>query len=338
MTLNLRKAFDLIKAEPYKKLREISEESGLEIDEYLNACDRLVDLYASPATHFRWNDYAKICLITGAASSIESSCKDRDAKGAIACTSFRAAIMQNACARFLSKQVIEAFEQTPVPELPPEVVSVLPHVHLMLPRHTVYDAEGDEVVALLVESGKLYSDEISKENHSIAKAFFPEEQLAPAAVLGASGIQISTVSAGGLDVFQEFVTPQAKSWHDSNVKYCDNSKYDNKNTEKIIRIAINSLLVHLYEPELITVDPKSPSRGVGFASGKRSPLAPTWIGKAFKRESIVKPPKSDPSTKCSVRSHWRRGHWRSQPVGTGRLERKILWIKPIYVNAASLVS
>lgn len=333
-----RKAFNLIKAEAYKALREETKKDGTETEDYLAACDNLIDLYASPGTHFAWNDYAKICLLTGCMNSFDWSFKNEDPRGAIACISFRKAITENACARFLSHQVVEAFEQTPLPELPPEVIDVLPHVHLMLPRKTVYDVEGDEVIALLLESGKLYDDKVSKDKQDIAKTFFPNEKVAPDEMLGAYGIQISTVTAGGLDVFQEFVTPEAKSWHESNVKYAEDSKYKDPNTEKIIRIAINSLLVHLYEPELITTDARPPSKGIGFSSGKKQPLAATWIGKTFKRKSERQQAKSDPTTKGNVRSHWRRGHWHTVLHGAGRQERRVQWFKPVYVNANNFVS
>lgn len=38
----------------------------------------------------------------------------------------------------------------------------------------------------------------------------------------------------------------------------------------------------------------------------------------------------------SVRSHWRRGHFRSQAHGQGRQLRKLVWIMPILVNAATM--
>lgn len=38
----------------------------------------------------------------------------------------------------------------------------------------------------------------------------------------------------------------------------------------------------------------------------------------------------------SVLTHWRRGHWRRQPYGTrGSGLRKLVWMKPVLVNAAS---
>jgi len=327
-------AFNFIKKSEYKKLRDLAAER----DEpgYLSKCDDLIGLYDSPGSHLPWNEYVKICLIGGCAQSIESSFAGGDVKGAIACTSFRQSIEKGVCARYVGKEILESFEQTPVPELPPQVVNVLPYVHLMLPRRTVYDAEGDEVFSILVESGKLYADSISEDSQSILDKFFPSEKPAPMELLGSTGIQISTVTAGGFDVFQEFVTPDAKSWHEANVKYAENSKYESPNTEKIVRIAVNSLLVHLYEPELITTDKKRPTRGLGFSGSKKQSLAPTWIGKTFKRKSEGRSPasKDEKAAKGWVRPHWRRGHWRSQAVGPGKLERKVLWIKPVYVNSS----
>ncbi len=39
------------------------------------------------------------------------------------------------------------------------------------------------------------------------------------------------------------------------------------------------------------------------------------------------------STGSSVRTHWRRGHWRQQRYGDGLIQIKRLWIKPVIVGA-----
>ena len=44
------------------------------------------------------------------------------------------------------------------------------------------------------------------------------------------------------------------------------------------------------------------------------------------------PPLSE--TGKTIRSHWRRGHWRLQRYGTGLVQLKLLWIKPTIVNAS----
>ena len=38
---------------------------------------------------------------------------------------------------------------------------------------------------------------------------------------------------------------------------------------------------------------------------------------------------------ASPRMHWRRGHFRSQPYGLHRAERKTLWIEPCLISAAA---
>lgn len=330
-------AFQLIKRLPYKKLRaEVEKNENLE---YLKKCDEINDLYASPANYLQWNEYAKFCLVNGCLNSIEYSFDSGDVRGAIASTAYRTAITHGVCARYVSKSIIESFEQTPIPELPPEVLEVFPYVHLMLPRHTVYDMEGSEVFAILVEAGQIYEKDLPEKDIAISKTFFPNERRIPPELLGAKGIQICTLTSGGIDVFQEFLSDNAKSWFQSNVKSDNTTKYANLQTQKIIRIAINSLLIHLYEPELVSTDPRPSSKGVGFACGKKQPLSPTWIGKTFKRinEKAANRDIAEPGGRKNVRPHWRRGHWRSQPVGPGRAERKVMWIKPVYVNTSSLL-
>jgi hypothetical protein len=324
-------AFATIQKMSHSKLKDQADEdeSG---KNFLLKYDAMLDAYASPKGYMEWNDYAKLCLASGSTRGIMASFKEGDVYGAIAGTSYRSAIVQNACARYISKEIVESFAQTALPELPLEITSILPCVHLMLPRNMVFDAEGDEVIALLVQSGQLYAKEMAKDKEEIAKTFFPKEKLAPLEVMGAEGIQVITLTKAGLDVFQEFVSPNAKSWWDSNVKYVDSSKYMAPGTERIMRIAINSLLVHLYEPELVTTDPKPVTKGVGFSGRSKAPLPPTWIGRTFRNSGERHHSKAEDSTRGGVRSHWRRGHWHSVCVGPKRSERRVQWFKPVYVN------
>lgn len=326
-----KRTFSLVRKFSYKKLRELASENDL--PEYAIACDELLDRYMSPSGFLEWNEYVKFCLIAGCANSLVASMRAGDAKGAISVTNYRSAVMSCAPARYLSKQIIESFAQTATPELPKEITGVFPDVHLMLPRKTVFDAEGDEVIAIMIKSGKLYAEEITQEKAEIMKKFFPQDRVAPPELLGAEGLQIATMTNGGIDVLEEFLSPDAKSWHESNVKYVDNSKYKDDWTIRITRIAINSLLVHLYEPELITADESSTTKGVGFSSRKKQPLPATWIGKTFKHQSQKRETSQD--TKSHVRSHWRRGHWHTVIFGKGRQERRVQWFRPVFVNPPS---
>ena len=321
----------LIQRTSYRRLKEHVQKNELDAN-FILKCDEMLDAYASPKNYISWNEYAKICLLTGCAKSWQAGLLKSDVRAVVACTTFRSAILANACARYVSPQIIESFAQTSLPELPPEITEVLPHVHLMLPRGTVYDAEGDEVISIMVKSGNLYPGEPSENDLVAVKTFFPGEKLVPQELQDAKGLQIVTFTGTGMDVFQEFVSPGARSWHESEIKDLGESKYKCANTQKIIKIAVNSLLVHLYEPELITTDPKPVTKGIGFSAKSKAPLSPTWIGKAFRNTSERHRSKTEDSARGNVRSHWRRGHWHSVCVGPKKSERRVQWFKPVYVN------
>lgn len=60
----------------------------------------------------------------------------------------------------------------------------------------------------------------------------------------------------------------------------------------------------------------------------QSQLNPRWIGKDYQ------PRKSSDSgeTHASPVEHWRQGHWRQQVCGEGFKDRKLIWIRPVFVN------
>ena len=104
---------------------------------FVQKCEDMLDKYMSPKGFIKWNNYVKICMVAGCTEVAMRSFLASDVQGAVAGSSYRRAVMNDACARFLSKEVIESFAQTSLPELPPEVANVLPFVHIMLPRETV---------------------------------------------------------------------------------------------------------------------------------------------------------------------------------------------------------
>jgi hypothetical protein len=42
---------------------------------------------------------------------------------------------------------------------------------------------------------------------------------------------------------------------------------------------------------------------------------------------------SPAGTHANPRMHWRRGHIRNQPFGTGRTQRRLVWIEPMLIGA-----
>jgi hypothetical protein len=315
------------------KLASILEAS----EEYSSAVFKQESLYRSPSQYIDWDTHLKICFAAGSTYVILRGYEIRDILAIKVGELSREVLINHAPARFITKELCEAFVNTPIPVLTKDVLDILPYFHLFLPRKFLYDHHGDEVVSLVVKAGELYPKDNSEEaerSREICKQLFPEEKLTPKDFYQANGIQIGTVTPGGSNFWQEFVDENAKSWHEENVKYAENSGYQNESTEKILRIAINSLLVHLYEPELISTDPRPITKGVGFGGGSsKQPLAPTWIGKSF-RYSREKTKRSSAPTesKKAVRAHWRRGHWHTVLCGPKRSERKVQWYKPVFVT------
>lgn len=81
-----------------------------------------------------------------------------------------------------------------------------------------------------------------------------------------------------------------------------------------------------------------------FHQGQREkivkPSVPSQPPKEFWSPNVIgfnyRPPSQDlGGSHASPRLHWRRGHFRSQPIGVGRKERKTIWIEPMLIGAES---
>jgi hypothetical protein len=116
-----------------------------------------------------------------------------------------------------------------------------------------------------------------------------------------------------------------------------------RTNQRMEGLAINALLVQLYQPELLTTCPaaKVPS-GKGFSAGGMDdtgavkPQGPVWIGKDFRLDRTTRAPSpgspSSASSSTSRRPHWRRGHWHAVLHGEKRQSRRMQWFQPVYVG------
>ena len=109
-------------------------------------------------------------------------------------------------------------------------------------------------------------------------------------------------------------------------------------------LAINALLVQLYQPELLTTvqAAKVPS-GKGFSAGGGAddtgavkPQGPLWIGKVFRLDRNTRPASlsspSGASSSAPRRPHWRRGHLHTVLHGEKRQSRRMQWFQTGYVG------
>lgn len=110
-------------------------------------------------------------------------------------------------------------------------------------------------------------------------------------------------------------------------------------------LAINALLVQLYQPELLSTGPAATVRsGKGFAAagdqaGTVSPQGPVWIGKDFCLDRLPTAASSGSRAAQSGngttrRPHWRRGHWHTVLHGEKRHSRRMQWFQPVYVGVS----
>jgi hypothetical protein len=107
-------------------------------------------------------------------------------------------------------------------------------------------------------------------------------------------------------------------------------------------LAINALLVQLYQPELLTTGAAAKVRGgKGFSAGSADdtgavrPQGPVWIGKDFRLDPTPMAPLEGTtagSSSASRRPHWRRGHWHTVLHGEKRQSRRMQWFQPVYVG------
>ena len=97
----VKEAYAFVQKSSYQDLREKAQSNELDAG-FLSKCDEMLDTYASPRNYMAWNEYMKICLLAGCAKSMEWSFRESDIRGAIACTTFRSAILSKACARYVS--------------------------------------------------------------------------------------------------------------------------------------------------------------------------------------------------------------------------------------------
>ncbi|AOX04734.1 hypothetical protein BJP34_35740 (plasmid) [Moorena producens PAL-8-15-08-1] len=107
-------------------------------------------------------------------------------------------------------------------------------------------------------------------------------------------------------------------WHDTETFKAK----DQENSRKIRNLVMQILIAQRFHPELF-VQPKYVP-GQGF-SGKPKEQSPIIIGANYKLQKKTE-------TGTSKAAHFRRGHYRNQPYGEGRSQRKLIWIEPVWVG------
>jgi len=104
---------------------------------------------------------------------------------------------------------------------------------------------------------------------------------------------------------------------------------DEEVTHRGSALALKLLLASAWVPGIVS--------GGGMphrAKGRPNPSSwePKWIGKAYRIPKKSSSTESSAQPQFHLRFHLREGHWRDQPHGMGRKERKRIWIEPYFAG------
>lgn len=94
----------------------------------------------------------------------------------------------------------------------------------------------------------------------------------------------------------------------------------------MVRIVFNLLYAMASRPEYVEC---------GSSLGRhrkslREIRTPNIIGRKY---AVKRDPNAEHGSHASPRMHWRRGHFRQQPYGTGLTEHKTIWLEPMLISA-----
>ena len=245
-------------------------------------------------------------------------------------TTCRWARIVEAPPRFLAPELAKAFRRTPSPNLDDELPQVLLCFRLMLPDGALFTEDGVPIPVVIVADLRAMADWLPAEAKRISGISCVGLALDGTSYLTRHSFQ----QIGERQPTVEDLSHPAWQWDEQAVQ---------STNQRMEGLAINALLVQLYQPELLTTGlaAKLPS-GKGFSAGSADdtgavkPQGPVWIGKDFRLDRTTRAPSegtaSGTSSSMSRRPHWRRGHQHTVLHGEKRQSRRMQWFQPVYVG------
>lgn len=296
------------------------------------------DLYRSPQGFTPWNTHLQRCAYYANPRVIKLAAVLDDRVQALVGGVCLEALAEQAPARYLSQELGEALMRTPHPPINSDILEILPFLHLLLPKGLLFSEDGHPIEALVIKVGQLHAP-LSAEDRAQAEAEMRRHgnlPMIPPELEGAQGVMVAGLTATTAYSWAQYLELDAQALH-RDLDILEGVEDDEIRglTETIARLAINALLIHRHEPELISLDPAPPrQRGAGFGRSEgRSPLAPTWIGKSFQRNrTTASSVLGSGERRGPARAHWRRGHWHTVAHGPERSQRRLQWFRPLFVQ------
>ena len=257
--------------------------------------------YRSPRGFQHWaNHLAFAAMIEATLQFIDEL---EDPIGFWAATTCRWARIVEAPPRFLAPELTEAFRRTPSPYLDEELPQVLPCFRLMLPDGALFTEDGVPIPVVIVADLRVMANWLPPMAHRISGISCVGLALDGSTYLTRHSFQ----QIGERQPTEEDMSHPAYEWDEQAVQ---------STNQRMEGLAINALLVQLYQPELLTTGPAAKmASGKGFSAGSADdtgavkPQGPVWIGKDFRLDRTTRAPSlSSPSG--ASRSAPRRPHWR----------------------------
>lgn len=138
------------------------------------------------------------------------------------------------------------------------------------------------------------------------------------------------------------ISDEEKNIENERRSYIEYNKWKSK-LSSIVNLIINSLFYLSYEKNdvvkrYVDVVPESMHKKLKKSQTQReikrnkSKIESLGFRKVHYCGDSIKKTTLEGHTEKEVSTHWRRGHWRSQPYGKNNKKRKLIWIKPTIVR------
>lgn len=285
---------------------------------------QLINQHRSPQGYQSWSDHITLSWLLAQYLPDSSMANDSN-RSAMAMSAVIAFVANEAGGppRYLDPQLAESFLQTDLPKLDaadaPELP--LPAMRLFFPNGLLTTEIGypiDSVVVIDRELIRRTFLHYSKQGAGLDLTTLPAS---------APGFCILAMPMTGETYFKDY------RWDEQQFAVDDEDKDIRAVIERATAFCAHTILTMVHKPELVTTGPAVPApSGRGFKDATApSPAAPVWIGRGYQPRRSRGGSKSGQGG-MARRPHWRRGHWRHTACGTGRLERRLRWIRPVYVN------
>jgi hypothetical protein len=284
--------------------------------------------YRSPRGFQTWPNHLAYAALIEAGLQVMDELDDPI--GFWAATTCRWARIVEAPPRFLAPELTEAFRRTPSPRLDEDFPQVLPCFRLMLPDGALFTEDKVPIPVVIVADLRVMADWLPPQAQRIGGI-----SCVGLALDGTSYLtRHSFAQIGERNPAIDDLSHPAYEWDEQAVQ---------STNQRMEGLAINALLVQLYQPELLSTGPAAKVlSGKGFAAADApisgvSPQGPVWIGKDFRLDRTPRAAASGASSSSSGsntsrRPHWRRGHWHTVLHGEKRQSRRMQWFQPVYVG------